>query len=277
MATKVRRKDLSSFYEEVATKYNEEEVVYRDLRGKLRKKFVLYFLEDIKENFLDLGCNAGLYLENFNGKLAVGVDVSPTILAHAQNRLGYKQKSTRYFFITGDIEELSFLKNIQFDFILCSEVLEHLFHPQKVFYGISRLLTPKGKALFTTPNYKKNKPTWIPLGILENRISGDEYYHTAYRPEELEKMARTAELKIIGSGTLEWEIKYATKIPLFFFITIRFINKYLFKSKTVDLINQRLFEIITLLIYKICHYTGLEKVFRLFIKEGVRSFVLVSN
>jgi len=277
MATKLRRRDLSSFYEEVATKYNEEEMVYRDLRGKLRKKFVLYFLEDVKENFLDLGCNAGLYLENFNGKLAVGVDISPTSLKHARNRLKNKQKSTRYFFTTGDIEELGFLKNIQFDFILCSEVLEHLFHPQKVFDGISRLLTQKGKALFTTPNYKKNKPTWISLGVLENTISGDEYYHTAFRPEELEKMARAAELKMVGSGTFEWEIKYATKIPVIFFITFRFINKYLFKSKRVDLINQRLFESFTLLIYRICHFTGFEKLFRIFIQEGVRSFVLVSK
>ncbi len=277
MAAENKRFDLINFYQEVGSKYPEEEIVYRDLRGRLRKEFIHFYLEDVKGSFLDLGCNTGVYFDKFNGKFGVGVDLSRSVLLKARKRCKRKTDSTEYFFITGDVENLEFLHNIQFDFILCSEVLEHIFNPQKVFDGISRLLKPGGKFLLTTPNYKKEKPTWIPMGELKDVVSGDEYYHSAFRPEELEKMALSAKLRIVQSGTFEWEVKYAAKIPVLFFWSIRFFNNRFFCSRKIEKINQRLFEKFTWLCYLICNNTRIEKIFRFFIKEGVRSYILVTR
>ncbi len=274
MSTDRKRGDLRQFYEEVGAKYPEEEIVYRDLRGKLRRKFVLTYLHDARGAFLDLGCNAGGYMKQFTGETAVGVDLSSSVLRKARCRC---QAQSRRYFIAGNIENLRFLQNIQFDFILCSEVLEHLFHPEKVFAGIFRLLKPGGTALITTPNYKKKKPTWIPLGELKHSVAGDLYYHTAYRPEELAEMAGKAQLTVLKTGTLEWEVKYAAKIPAVFFVTFRFLNRSLFRNRKLDRMNQRNFERGTLFFYKIGRLTGLEKLFRLFIREGTRSFVLLTK
>lgn len=274
MSMNRKRDDLTRFYEEVGAKYPEEEIVYRDLRGKLRRKFVLSYLHDTGGAFLDLGCNAGGYIKQFAGEKAVGVDLSPSALQKARRRC--KAQSRRYF-IAGNIENLRFLQNIQFDFILCSEVLEHLFHPEKVFAGIFRLLKPGGTALITTPNYKKKKPTWIPLGELKHSVAGDLYYHTAYRPEELAEMAGKAKLTVLKKGTLEWEVKYAAKIPALFFVTFRFLNRSLFRNQKLDKMNQRNFERFTLFFYKAGHLTGLEKLFRFVIHEGTRSFILLTK
>lgn len=277
MPEELRRNDLARFYEEVGKHYNEEEVVYRDLRGILRKRFVLQFIKESFGNFLDLGCNNGIYTEHFNGTFTVGVDLSHSVLTQAQIRCKKAKNLQNQIFIKGNIENLNFMKNVRFDFILCSEVLEHLFHPIEVFHGISNFLKPGGKALITTPNYKKHKPTWIKLGELKFSVSGEEYFHTAYRPEELVEFAQTAKLKVQEFGTLEWEVKYAAKIPALFFIVFRFLNRCLFRSAKFDRINQRFFEYFTLLCYTIFHSTGIERLFKRFIKEGVRSFVVLTK
>jgi SAM-dependent methyltransferase len=49
-----------------------------------------------------------------------------------------------------DIEKTKFSNN-QFDLILCSEVLEHLFDPETSIRKISNILKPGGFAIITTP------------------------------------------------------------------------------------------------------------------------------
>ena len=272
-----RRMDLAQFYEEVGSNYNEEEIVYRDLRGILRRKFILDFLEKQHGYFLDLGCNNGIYSQYFKGDLVLGVDLSNSLLKQARDVCKKRKNSKKQIFLKGNIEDLDYIKNIKFDFILCTEVLEHLFHPEKVFRGISKLLKPEGKVLITTPNYKKKKPTWIQLGELKNSVSGEVYFHTAFRPEELSEFAQNEKLEVLESDTLEWEVKYAAKIPALFFVVLRFVNKNLFNNSKFDRKNQRMFELFTLLCYKFAHFTGLEKIFKPFIREGVRSFVVLTR
>ena len=273
--TKEKRDDFTRFYEEVGASYPEEEIVYRGLRGRLRKEFISHYLEDVKGNFLDIGCNAGVYLDYMRGERVIGVDLSHSALKKAWKRSEQLKKANHYFFLAGDAQILGFFRPNQFDFILCSEVLEHLLNPQDVFAGIADLLKPGGKALITTPNCGKNKPTWVPMAGLKSYVKGDCYYHTAYRPEELLEMAVKKDLIILESGTLEWQIKYAAKLPAIKFVTIRFLNRYLFKSKKIDQWNSIVFAKLTLAIYRFANKTGLEKLFKRFIKEGVRSYIYV--
>lgn len=272
-----KRDDFSQFYEEVGANYPEEKIVYSGLRGRLRKEFISVYLEDTKGSFLDIGCNAGTYFDYMKGGRVVGIDLSNSILKKARERSRNVAKAVRYDFVVGDAQTLDFLRPNQFDFILCSEVLEHLLEPQKVFSGIFNLLRPGGKALVTTPNYRGQKPTWVSMAGLKNYVEGDYYYHTAYRPEELEKMAVKQDLRILESGTLEWQIKYATKLPAIKYVSTRFLNRILFKSKELDRLNFLAFEKFTLLIYWFARATGLEKLFRRFIKEGIRSYIFVQK
>ena len=153
-----------------------------------------------------------------------------------------------------------------------------MFHSQKVFNGIARVLRPGGRALVTTPNYRKNRPQWVEIGVLKKyEIEGDEYFHSAYSPEEMAGMAQKAGLRVLEQGTLEWEIKYTTKLPVLILWSIRWLNRRTFKSSALESWNQALFERLSGFIYLLGHFTQLEKIFHFFIKEGVRSYVILTK
>jgi len=263
---------LKDFYEQCGEKYPEEELVYKTLRGKLRKKFVLQQLGEFQGSLLEIGCNRGMYLREYNGGDSYGVDLSLNVLRHA-----HKDKVIR--FAVADAEQLCF-KNDSFDHVLCSEVLEHCLHPQEIFNGIAAVLKINGCALLTTPNYSKKKHDYIELGSLKSfNIDcdcGDFYFHTAYKPGELESMAKKAGLKVVKSGTLEKEIKYAAKIPAAVLLFVRLINK-VFRSKKIERMNEAFFQVFTNWIYNICHVTGIEKLLLKCVPEGVRSYILMEK
>jgi len=263
--------DLRGFYEELGEKYPEEEITYRTLRGILRKRFVLKQLENFQGSLLDIGCNKGIYLREYKKGIGVGVDISLNVLKKARKELVNGR------LVLGDAEDLGF-RNESFHNVLCSEVLEHVLHPDRVMREISRVLKPGGKALITTPNYKGRKPGWVDIGILrEYGVRKQDYFHTAFTPEELEKLAEGSNLRVIERGTLEKEVKYAAKIPALIFIITREINRRLFRSGRLDYLNQGVFESLTLLIYRMCRLTGLNWLLLKFIPRGVRSFVLVEK
>lgn len=265
------KQKLKIFYEEVGEKYPEEEIIYKTLRGILRKKFVLNYLRTFKGSLLDVGCNRGMYLDNYKGGRRYGVDLSFAVLKKAS-------KTPPKNLVVADAENLFCFRNESFDNVLCSEVIEHCLNPQRIFDGIYHVLKKNGKALITTPDYKKEKPKWIPLATLPhygvNSPSRHGYFHTAYHPEELVEMAKKSGFQILESGTLEKEVKYAAKLPALIFVIIRAINRVL-KSTWIEKRNIDFYNKSTVWIYKIFHVTGLVKLLLPFIKKGVRSYVLI--
>ena len=263
---------LKDFYEQCGEKYPEEELVYKTLRGKLRKKFILQRLSEFQGSLLEIGCNRGMYLQEYNGGDCFGIDLSASVLRQA-----HREKAIHL--AVADAEQLCF-KNACFNHVLCSEVLEHCLHPQEIFSGIAAVLKQNGSALLTTPNYSKKKHEYIELGSLKSfNIDcdcGNFYYHTAYKPGELEIMAKTAGLKVLETGTLEKEVKYAAKIPAAVLLFVRLINK-VFRSKKIDQMNEAFFQVFTNWIYYICHITRLEKILLKLIPEGVRSYIVMKK
>lgn len=272
MNTQVK-KDLARFYEQVGTRYPEEDEVYGTLRGMLRKRFVSAFLGERRGALLDIGCNRGLYLAVYRGGPRFGVDLSANVLRQARSRLDAHLAAA-------DAEYLGCFRPGSFDSILCSEVIEHCLDPAAVLRGIHRLLKSGGRALVTTPNYRGARPRWIGLGVLERYgICSDcarGYYHTAYHPGELAAMARSAGLAVIESGTLEREVKYAAKIPALLLHVGRGLNRVL-RSPRLARANERLFHGLTRLIYHFAHWTGLEKLLLPLCRHGVRSYIIVSK
>ncbi|MHA1712712.1 MAG: class I SAM-dependent methyltransferase [Candidatus Ranarchaeia archaeon] len=89
-------------------------------------------LDEIKGVGLDLGCGSRPY-ENSVGRSAITVDID----------------LTRDVDVVADAHRLPF-KDGSFDYIVCTEVLEHLYHPHIAIDEMCRLLRPNGKLILTT-------------------------------------------------------------------------------------------------------------------------------
>jgi 2-polyprenyl-3-methyl-5-hydroxy-6-metoxy-1,4-benzoquinol methylase len=265
-----RNYKLRLFYEQVAEKYPEEMEVYTTLRGILRKEFIEMFLMDLRGKVLEIGCNRGMYLEACNKAETFGADISLNVL-----RWAAKHRNLRV--VQADAENLTCFKAGTFDHILCSEVLEHCFQPDNVFRSIRYLLKPGGTALITTPNWKRKKPVWADTRYLEiwgiQRPFTQGYIHTAFRPEELEGMSRQSGFFVLESGTLEKDVKYAAKLPV---ILWKAGNIFRFLGNRWIVRNEHYFQRFSLFIYRFCKKTGLRSLLLKFIKEGVRSYVLLT-
>jgi len=267
--------NFREFYDAVGRLYPEEDVVFKTLRGLIRQRFILSYLQKFKGLLLDLGCNRGYYISEYNNGRAIGVDISYPVLQEAKNRL------PEIRFLQGDAQQLSFLKSNSVDAILCSEMVEHVPNAQGVLSECFRILKPGGDLLVTTPNYKKEKPTWVEIGEMKSYgvqgVKDDLYFHTAFRPEELKEMAESAGFTKVETGTFEKEVKYATRIPVVFYHLVKFLNKSFVRSDKLAGANETMLNKSSLFIYRFCKFFRLNGFFVSIVKEGVRSYLFAQK
>ncbi len=88
---------------------------------------------------LDVGCGTKPYRELFKVESYVGLDIDSDIS---------RKRDIADFFYSGT--EFPLLDN-SFDFVLCSQVLEHVFNPNEFLGEINRILKSKGRLLLTVP------------------------------------------------------------------------------------------------------------------------------
>lgn len=103
-----------------------------------------------KMSVLDIGCGDGIYekllsRECLGKAMFTGVDFSQKQLTRAAK---YVNQTYR---VDLDAEKLP-VKNNSIDMVICSEVLEHLFFPEKTISEISHVLKPSGTLIITVPN-----------------------------------------------------------------------------------------------------------------------------
>jgi|LGVF01.1.fsa_nt_gb ubiquinone biosynthesis O-methyltransferase len=99
---------------------------------------------------LDVGCGKGnitVPLASIGYKM-IGIDIAPNNIKVAKSKQVAKETST---FLVGDAENLTFKKE-NFDFVVCSEVLEHLNRPEKALNSINEVLKENGILIVTVPN-----------------------------------------------------------------------------------------------------------------------------
>jgi len=99
------------------TELNDEEVEHLLLPTKKIEKLIRKFSGGLS---LDAGCGNGAYFNSFNGEV-VAIDVFMPLLREAKKVADNKKVSL----VHGDIRCPPF-KNGVFDFILCTDVIEHL-------------------------------------------------------------------------------------------------------------------------------------------------------
>lgn len=89
------------------------------------------------------------------------------------------------------------VKDKSFDFILCTQVLEHLEFPEKAFEEFSRILKEGGKLLLT-----------VPLGSGEHQIPHDYFRFTRYALAGLGKRHRLELTSIEPHGGVFMNLRY---------------------------------------------------------------------
>lgn len=107
------------------------------------------------ENFADLGCGDGPFLYALlkagyldNLKKIIAVDIS-------QERIeNVKKLSDKILCIVSDVCNIEALKNVQLDFIVSSQVIEHLPNDKKFIQEVYRLLNKEG-LFFVSTVFKK--------------------------------------------------------------------------------------------------------------------------
>lgn len=113
-------------------------------------KYRVYFLlSEVPEKsyVLDVGCNGGtvaMPLMALKKCYVKGIDIVPELVDAAKKRGVFAE--------IGEAEDLSRFKDGEFDCVICSEVLEHLFDPMPAIKEAHRVLKDGGKYIVTVPH-----------------------------------------------------------------------------------------------------------------------------
>ena len=143
------QKELDTYYnygKDLSTRY------YHKLRIINFKKLIdrIKFPQNAK--ILDIGCGCGIYAillaeSSFN---TVGIDVSDEKIKMA-TIWSKDKKLVSIQFLKADGERMPFKDNT-FDFIVCSEVFEHLGNPFRGMQEFTRVLKRSGLGIISMPN-----------------------------------------------------------------------------------------------------------------------------
>lgn len=148
-----------------------------NLLEKWRVNSVLKYIDaNDQDEILEVGCGAGNVLEKIpKGKL-YGVDLSGFLVEKARKKLKDRAKIE-----VGDAENLPF-QDENFDKVYCTEVLEHVLHPEKVISEIHRVLKSDGVLVVTVPKEQAidfAKKTLKLMGLYNLLLQNQGGYNTS--------------------------------------------------------------------------------------------------
>ncbi len=106
-----------------------------------------------RDRALDVGCNAGVYsrmLSDAGFADVLGIDIDEEQVRRAVAAFASDEPGCRIAFRVENAERLE--ADAAYDFILCTEVIEHTTHPGLVVANLKRALRPGGIAVVTLPN-----------------------------------------------------------------------------------------------------------------------------
>ncbi len=125
-----------------------------------------------KMRILDVGCGEGFYLMSLcalTDHEIVGIEYDEELVSKTLHWIRTSEVKNLPQVIKGDATNLNFEDN-SFDFVICSEVLEHIDDDIKAANEIYRILKPGGRAFVTVPNL--NYPLiWDPLNWFRKNLN----------------------------------------------------------------------------------------------------------
>ncbi len=266
------------FYERVGRFYPEDAITYSTLSGLLRKKWILSKIQEMPPgNLLDCGCNVGRLSARWHKGNAFGIDISFAVLQRG------KDLFPEVHFIHGDLRNIAFIKSQSIDNAIACEVVEHLDKPLDFLNGLYKIMKQGGLILITTPCYTYVRPKNIPLGVLKSFgvHEGTEaecdnlYLHTAYKPEELGKLAKQAGFEVVEDGYFEFELRGWLK-PLAILANIfEFISARYFPYSKLNQLFTYYIERLKINLFLILETFSLSEFLKSLFKEGKRAYIIV--
>lgn len=171
---------------------------------------------------LDIGANAGGFskiLSEAGFKDVYGIDIDDHQLNKAKAYFTSVTPNRTLRFEHADAELLT--GQNQYDFIVCSEVIEHTQKPLQVVANIKAMLTENGIAIVSVPN-GMSLPfflSWLGYKLKGKKISGDLKDHMSFPSYRTIKLFNTDDVQIIGTTGVNlfyWHLyKFVTKSILF--------------------------------------------------------------
>jgi 2-polyprenyl-3-methyl-5-hydroxy-6-metoxy-1,4-benzoquinol methylase len=145
--------DLYEYHDDILTKiYHRSRIALfqRLMRQLIAEGSVAQFA-----SALDIGCNAGFYsrlISDFGFQEVLGIDIGEKYIAKANREFASDLPDRHVSFEAIDVAALMRRTAKRYDFILCTEVIEHTGDPEALIKSITELLTPKGTAIISLPN-----------------------------------------------------------------------------------------------------------------------------
>lgn len=121
----------------------------RSRRRKASWKVLSLYGYIARRRVLDVGCGGGFMTDALRrfAASAVGVDVNAQAIAYARRHF-----PACSFHVVRELGAFANERKAAFDFVYCSEVLEHVADPNALLAAIAELLAPDGRLLLTTPD-----------------------------------------------------------------------------------------------------------------------------
>lgn len=203
--------EVSKHFDGIAKDYHRYKERYKYYYDNLKK--LLVRLIPSGKRVLEVGCGTGELLYSLKPKLGYGIDISYEMIKIAQKKFS-KLKNLNF-----STKKVSEFKDEKFDYIILSDVIEHLEKPEKMFKDISQIMLNKTKLIITMAN-----PIWEPALLVWEKLGWKmkEGPHRRLKFDEIVKILERSDLKI---ETHDYFLLIPVKIPL---IT-NFINNYLEK------------------------------------------------
>lgn len=197
--------DLKEFYEKWSKTEEGDQNKWLEKDSFHYERFMSYLKLSkpyIKENskILDIGCGEGNLLSILPKCKKYGIDIASRYVKIA------KKKNPKAVIKIGDVEKLPF-KDGFFDFVFCTEVIEHVSNPKQLLKEIKRVLKPKAKALISTYNHWNLRNILILTVFTKKFVSKDhlrEYNYWSLKRElekegfKIKKTSTTYSGKLIG-------------------------------------------------------------------------------
>ena len=243
--------EYREFYDLVGKYYPEDQIVHLRPNHRIREKIIKKYLREAEGLVIDIGCSSGRYLN----ESMIGADISIEKLKKAKSKL----------LVNLDVEDYLCFRENSFDFVLFSEVLEHLRNPVKALENIFDILKPSGKLLLTTPHKLRRSVEYEEIeplrdyGITEG-THGNKYIHKNFSKDELRELLNNAGFKIIELYSIENELRGWGKLVL----PLRRFSRF-YKIVELPYLN---------FIYEFLTETNLIKLQRMFFREGMRLLAL---
>lgn len=151
-----------------------------------------YFDRDKKLQILDVGCGVGticLYLAK-QGHTVTGIDISKKAIEICNFAKKASKINTANFICTS-VEKMQ-LSSL-YDLIICSEVIEHVEHDQKLINILYTKLKKKGMLLITTPSLNAPLYRWGYLHDFDQRVG----HLRRYTMESLSQLLTQTGLRVL--------------------------------------------------------------------------------